>query len=80
LIPTHRLTYYQSRVLDQDKTFFRRTGGKGFNLKQTELRDRISKCYQQLVPTGESIDFNHNDEWLIDDTGYALRFNRKPNI
>jgi len=37
-IPINRLSFYQNRVLEQDKDYFSQNPGMGFNLSQQELK------------------------------------------
>ena len=78
-IPINRLSFYQSRVLEEDADYFSQNPGKGFNLSQQELKKRLLSNLKNKNPSLD-IDFDQTDEWMINDTGYCLRFNKINNL
>ena len=74
-IPINRLSFYQSQVLEEDADYFIKNPGKGFNLSQRELKKRLLSNLKKKNYSLD-IDFDQTDEWMINDTGYCLRFNK----
>jgi len=78
-IPINRLSFYQNRVLEQDENYFSQSPGQGFNLSQHELKKRLLSNLKNKNSSLD-IDFDQTDEWMINDTGYCLRFNKINNL
>ena len=78
-IPINRLSFYQNRVLEQDKDYFSQNPGMGFNLSQQELKNGLLSNLKKKNSSLD-IDFDQTDEWMINDTGYCFRFNKINNL
>jgi len=68
-IPITRLTYYQSKVLKQNDSYFN-TEQKGINLTEDELKNRLLSAFHTTSKSLKEIDFDKNAKCMILDTGY----------
>ena len=74
-IPISRLTYYQSKVLKQNDTYFN-TKKKGINVPEDELKTRLLSALRKTSKSSQKIDFDKNSKYMMLDTGYCLRFKK----